>query len=92
MGLPPGALCDADGNGVDEADLVAFSDCFLSGFAPGCEMMDFDGNSLIHVDDLDDCFVDAPADCNANGTEDLIDRRRAALRLLWQVGSILFRS
>ncbi len=70
---PPSLLCDADGDGVDHDDFVEFASCFLAGFSPGCEMMDFDGDSNIHADDLDDCFVTSPNDCNANGTEDLAE-------------------
>ncbi len=77
---PPARLCDADGDGVDHDDFEAFADCFLSGFVPGCEMMDWNGDtngwpgdSRIWVDDLDACFVSAPADCNGNGTEDLAE-------------------
>jgi hypothetical protein len=36
-------------------------------------MMDFDGDSDIFVDDLDDCFITTPADCNGNGTEDMLE-------------------
>jgi hypothetical protein len=70
---PPGRLCDADGNGLDHDDFEAFAACFLAGFSPGCEMMDEDGDSSIYVDDLSECFVTAPQDCNANGTEDLAE-------------------
>jgi hypothetical protein len=70
---PPSRLCDADGDGVDQADFEVFAGCFASGFAPGCEMMDFNGNSSIYVDDLEDCFAATPSDCNGNGTEDLVE-------------------
>jgi hypothetical protein len=70
---PPSRLCDFDGGGVNYDDFVEFSACFLAGFSPGCEMMDFDGDSNIHTDDMGDCFVDNPSDCNANGTEDLAE-------------------
>ncbi len=36
-------------------------------------MMDFNGNSSIYVDDLEDCFGGTPTDCNGNGTEDLVE-------------------
>ncbi len=70
---PPSRLCDADGDGVDQADFEVFADCFGSGFAPGCEMMDFNGNSSIYVDDLEECFGGTPTDCNGNGTQDLVE-------------------
>ena len=35
--------------------------------------MDFNGNSSIYVDDLEDCFAGTPTDCNGNGTEDLVE-------------------
>jgi hypothetical protein len=66
----PSRLCDADGDGVDYDDFVGFAGCFVTGFSPGCEMMDHDGDSGIGGDDLDSCFVTTPADCNSNGTED----------------------
>lgn len=70
---PPSRLCDSDGDGVDHDDFEAFAACFLAGFTPGCEMMDFDGDSVVYPDDLDDCFVSAAQDCNGNGTEDLAE-------------------
>lgn len=48
---PPERLGDADGNGEwEESDFVVFEGCFEAPFAPGCEMMDFDGDSDV------DCF------------------------------------
>jgi hypothetical protein len=71
---PPSRLCDHDGSGgLDNDDFEAFAGCFSSGFEPGCEMMDFDGDSSIYVDDLEDCFAETPSDCNGNGTEDLVE-------------------
>jgi hypothetical protein len=70
---PPGRLCDFDGDGMDADDFVEFSVCFLTGFSVGCEMMDAGGDSRIWADDLETCFVTAPADCNDNGTEDLAE-------------------
>jgi len=70
---PPSLLCDADADGVDYDDFVVFSGCFLAGFSPDCEMMDFDGDSSIHADDVGNCFVTSPSDCNANGTEDVAE-------------------
>ena len=70
---PPSRLCDADGDGIDHDDFVAFSGCLVAGFTPGCEMMDEDGDSSIDLDDLVACFADSPSDCNGNGTEDLLE-------------------
>ena len=70
---PPSLLCDANADSVDYNDFVEFSSCFMAGFSPGCEMMDFDGDSNVHADDLDDCFVTSQSDCNANGTGDVAD-------------------
>jgi len=70
---PPSRLCDHDGDGVDYDDFIEFSSCFVDGFSLGCEMMDHSGNSSIYTEDLDACFVDAAADCNGNGTEDLAE-------------------
>jgi hypothetical protein len=68
---PPSRLCDADGDGVDHDDFVEFAGCFLAPIVPGCEMMDHDGDSGVHADDLGACFVAVPSDCNGNGTEDV---------------------
>jgi hypothetical protein len=35
--------------------------------------MDYDGNSSIWADDVVDCYVTAPSDCNGNGTEDVAE-------------------
>jgi hypothetical protein len=70
---PPSHLCDTTDDGVDYADFLDFSDCFVSGFGHGCEMMDFDGDSSIHIDDMQSCFPQAPSDCNGNGTDDLVE-------------------
>ena len=68
---PPSRLCDYDGDAfVDDDDYAEFETCFFAGFTPGCEMMDFTGNSSIYVDDLEQCFVTTPVDCNGNGTMD----------------------
>ncbi len=67
---PPSRLCDYDGDAfVDDDDYAEFETCFFAGFTPGCEMMDFTGNSSIYVDDLAACFVNTD-DCNLNGTLD----------------------
>ena len=71
---PPSRLCDAEGDGsVGPTDFVVFAGCFADGFAPGCEMMDLDGNSSIYSEDLLGCFAGTPSDCNGNGQEDLIE-------------------
>jgi hypothetical protein len=70
---PPSLLCDADSDGIDYDDFVAFSGCYMAGFTPGCEMMDFDGDSNIHSDDVAACYVTVPNDCNANGAEDVVE-------------------
>jgi hypothetical protein len=70
---PPERLCDADGGGMDYDDFAAFADCCAQEFAPGCEMMDFDGDSDVYVDDMWDCSFAVPEDCNENGTEDLLE-------------------
>jgi hypothetical protein len=71
---PPSRLCDAEGDAaVGREDFEAFAGCFASDFVPGCEMMDYDGDSEIEVDDMASCFVERPADCNGNGTEDLLE-------------------
>ena len=71
---PPSRLCDLEGDAVvGHTDFVGFSGCFVSDFVPGCEMMDSNGNSEIYVDDLLDCFAEYSADCNGNGTDDLIE-------------------
>jgi hypothetical protein len=71
---PPGRLCDADGDETTtHDDFLVFAACLDGGFAPGCEMMDHDGDGAIGMSDLGDCFVDTPSDCNGNGTEDLVE-------------------
>jgi hypothetical protein len=54
-------------------DFWVFVGCWTGGFSPGCEMMDFDGDSNVHADDVADCFVSSPSDCNGNGTEDVAE-------------------
>ena len=49
---PPERLGDADGNGVwEESDFVVFEGCLGAPFTPGCEMMDFDGDSDVDCSD-----------------------------------------
>ena len=43
-------------------------------FAPGCEMMDFDGSGAVDMGDFEaflGVFDGTPADCNDNGTLDM---------------------
>jgi hypothetical protein len=71
---PPQRLGDADGDGQVLLDDVAhFAGCASGGFAPGCEMMDFDGDS--DIDEADETALLAAyggpgADCNGNGDPD----------------------
>lgn len=45
---PPSRLGDADGDGlVTSIDAQIFDECLSYGFIPGCEMMDFNGDSSI---------------------------------------------
>ena len=73
---PPERLGDADGNGiVDDYDCLVFAACYAGGFQPGCEMMDFDGNSVIDRTDLD-AFLSLnlnPADVNGDGVVNVLD-------------------
>lgn len=74
---PPERLGDADGNGVwEESDFIVFDGCFGASFAPGCEMMDFDGDSDVDCSDWeqflsvwsgpDDPPSPAPCQCPAD--------------------------
>ncbi|MFQ5463313.1 MAG: CRTAC1 family protein [Phycisphaerae bacterium] len=71
---PPERLGDANNDALVTAeDFPALAACYQATFVPGCEVMDFDGNS--HVNALDfaaflDAFDGVPADCNANGMID----------------------
>ncbi len=74
---PPSRLGDADADGtVNFADYLVFAGCFNDGFQPGCEMMDFDGNSTIDLDDYDGfiaVYSDPLYDCNDNQQDDLLE-------------------
>ncbi len=74
---PPERLGDADGDlAVLLDDFFTFSACFDAGFQPGCEMMDFDGNSVIDLDDFDSLlavYADPLHDCDGNLQLDLLD-------------------
>ncbi|MHC5114702.1 MAG: CRTAC1 family protein [Planctomycetota bacterium] len=71
---PPERLGDADGDeAVDLDDFLVYAPCHGQPVSPGCEMMDFDGDS--DIDDVDFAafmvvYGEAP-DCNDNGTNDL---------------------
>jgi hypothetical protein len=74
---PPSRLGDADGGGeVTLADFLVFAGCFADGFQPGCEMMDFDGDSAIDLDDYDAfaaVYSEPLDDCDENMVVDLLD-------------------
>jgi hypothetical protein len=75
---PPERLGDADGDGDrDLLDAASLLGCAAERtFAPGCEVMDFDGDSDVDADDLD-AFLDGygwpVTDCDGNGVNDLVD-------------------
>jgi len=72
---PPSHLGDADRDGeVDLDDFLVLADCFDQTIQPGCEMMDFDGNSTINMNDynaFEDAFTGVVIDCNENDTADM---------------------
>ena len=72
---PPALLGDFDGDGIVAIeDVVAFISCNETGFTPGCEMMDLDGDSVIGNMDFQLLLrrYEGPLDdCNDNGTLDL---------------------
>ncbi len=64
---------DRDGN-RDIDDFVILAGCYNQPFAPGCEMMDFDGNGVVDSADFEAflaVFDGPPADCNDNGQIDM---------------------
>ncbi|MCZ6654434.1 MAG: FG-GAP-like repeat-containing protein [Planctomycetota bacterium] len=71
----PDRLGDADGDDlVNIDDFVIFASCYAMPFAPGCEMMDFDGSSVVDLADFGSflgVFDGTPADCNDNGIPDM---------------------
>ncbi|MCA9284659.1 MAG: VCBS repeat-containing protein [Phycisphaerales bacterium] len=73
---PPSRLGDFNGDGsVDLVDLPALHVCYGGPLLPGYEMMDFDGNSVVDVDDavLFAAGYQGPVeDCDNNGVTDLI--------------------
>ena len=72
---PTDKLGDGDHDGDrDIDDFVIFASCYAMPFAPGCEMMDFDGSSIVDLADFEaflGVFEGTPADCNNNGTIDM---------------------
>ncbi|MHC4947394.1 MAG: FG-GAP-like repeat-containing protein [Planctomycetota bacterium] len=73
---PPERLGDVDGDGQHDADDFArLWTCFGGPVSAGCEVMDLDGDADIDLDDatLFVALYDAPADCNGNSQDDLLD-------------------
>jgi hypothetical protein len=72
---PPDKLGDGDLDGDrDTDDFVIFAACYDLPVSPGCEMMDFDGDGAITMDDFANflkAYDGTPADCNDNGTPDM---------------------
>ena len=55
-------------------DFVVLAACFEVPLEPGCEVMDFDGDSAVDMADFDaflEIFDGDPADCNGNGIPDM---------------------
>ena len=74
---PPDRLGHANTDGtVNMIDYLVFAGCFQDGFQPGCEMMDFDGNSTIDLVDYNGfiaVYADPLYDCNDNQQDDLLE-------------------
>jgi len=74
---PPGRLGDADADEVvDLVDFLVFADCFEVALEPGCEVMDFDGDSDVDLDDFNGflaVYAGEPADCNGNQIVDMLE-------------------
>jgi len=74
---PPERLGDSNNNGiVNIKDFVVFTDCFHKIFAPGCEMMDINGDSVVDLQDFSEFlakFSGVQADCDNNGNIDMRD-------------------
>ena len=74
---PPDKLGHANADGtVNMIDYFVFAGCFEGGFQPGCEMMDFDGNSTIDLLDYNEfiaVYSDPLYDCNGNQQGDLLE-------------------
>ncbi len=61
---------------VNAADFMTLAGCLDQVFEPGCEIMDFDGDSAVDAEDLAAFLAahDGPLpDCNNNGTNDFED-------------------
>lgn len=75
--FPPERLGDADDNStVDLDDFLVFAECYEVPFEPGCEIMDFDGNSLVNSSDYDAflaAFDATPADCDGDKIIDMTE-------------------
>ncbi|MCH8825199.1 MAG: CRTAC1 family protein [Planctomycetes bacterium] len=74
---PPERLGDADGDGtVGINDFYVFEFFFNGPIEPGCEMMDFDGNSFIDIIDFEGFLAVYSfdlLDCDADGEIDLTE-------------------
>ncbi len=74
---PPQRLGDADGDGERRfADYQVLQACFGQTITPGCEVMDYDGNSTIDQSDGDAFLAeyDEPLlDCDRNDVVDLLE-------------------
>jgi hypothetical protein len=73
---PPSRLGDAEGDGdVDAADFRVLAGCLGLPLQPGCEMMDFDGNSQIDAGDADaflERYAGSNPDCDGDLQPDLV--------------------
>lgn len=74
---PPGRLGDENDDGFRTAeDFPVLDECFEAAFVPGCEIMDFNGDSSVDTQDLNDfiaAYDDELLDCNDNQVYDLSD-------------------
>ncbi len=74
---PPERLGDANGDGQrGYHDYRVLAACFNQPVQRGCEMMDFDGNGFIGLDDADAFFAGYSgvlSDCNDSGQPDLYE-------------------
>jgi hypothetical protein len=74
---PPARLGDADGDGeVGHDDYLVLSGCYAGVFEPGCEVMDFDGDSDVDLGDAASFFAiydGTVQDCDGNAQPDLLD-------------------
>jgi len=72
---PTDKLGDADHDGDrDIDDFAIFAGCYNAPFAPGCEMMDFDGSGGVDMGDFEaflGLFDGTPPDCDDDGTIDM---------------------